>query len=182
MLATKRDFVADAENAKRGYKFAACPHAASSRVSGSAFKPQPRTTAARLRLPTTTNLPASVRLQLGREGGDSRLHFRDGNEAPRTRPAIPRSNSIASVWPVRAAKGREKEAPRRAPRGRFKSTACEKLAENLDCRIILGQCLKFRERVWNKVLESIPNMGKINTEILMNEDISKSGHSRPVNI
>lgn len=27
-LAAKRDFVADAENAKRGYKFAACPHAA----------------------------------------------------------------------------------------------------------------------------------------------------------
>ena len=31
--------------------------AASSRVSGSAFKPQLRTTAVRLRLPTTTNLP-----------------------------------------------------------------------------------------------------------------------------
>ena len=27
-LAAKRDFVAGAENAKRGYKFAACPHAA----------------------------------------------------------------------------------------------------------------------------------------------------------
>ena len=48
------------------------------------------------------------------------------------------------------------------------------LAENLDYRIVLRQSLEFRERVWNKVLEGIPNMGKINAEILMNEDIAKS--------
>ena len=50
----------------------------------------------------------------------------------------------------------------------------EKLAENLDYRIILWQCLELRERVWNKVFESIPNMGKINAKILVNEDIAKS--------